>query len=424
MGTAITGILLIATFIGFVVYAMKGGNLTVGFLVMAVAWTIIGLVPLNVAVKEIFTDPVLGYGKTALYIILGSWFGRVLVDTGIAGSISRRTQSVGKKAPVLATILIALITLLIFSSAYGVGSAIAVGVILFPIMFSMGVPRRVAVSVFTLSIGAAMYINPVLFNQFTVFFKKGITWDNHYLLFGGVAAAIQMLVVIAMILFYARKIRTGKPEMIAEEEAGEVQEVHWLTYLLPVVPVALSIFFKWDAIPALLLATLLAFAMTGNMKSYKGFVKMMNDTAKTAIGDIAGLLIMLLVLTMFQAAAVHTMSQFTGLFKSIIPNNRFLLVLIMMVIAPLSYFRGPLMLYGAGAATAAIFTATGMFPPYFLYGLLVVPTMMAVSADITQSWNLWSVEYAGLDTKTFLLTGLPWAWIATVLNLVAAYVLL
>ena len=129
---------------------MKGGNLTVGFFVMALAWTIIGLTPVNVAVKEIFTDPVLNYGKTALYIILGSWFGRVLVDTGIAGSISRRTQAVGTKAPVLATILIALITALIFSSAYGVGSAIAVGVILFPIMFSMGVPRRVAGSRFGL----------------------------------------------------------------------------------------------------------------------------------------------------------------------------------------------------------------------------------------------------------------------------------
>lgn len=118
------------------------------------------------------------------------------------------------------------------------------------------------------------------------------------------------------------------------------------------------------------------------------------------------------------------MGQFTSVFKSIIPNNQFLLVLIMMVIAPLSYFRGPLMLYGAGAATAAIFTATGLFPPYYLYGLLVVPTMMAVSADITQSWNLWSVEYAKLDTKTFLLTGLPWAWIATIANLLAAYTLL
>ena len=45
MGSAITGILLAVTFIIFVLYAMKGGNLTVGFFVMAVLWTIIGMVP-------------------------------------------------------------------------------------------------------------------------------------------------------------------------------------------------------------------------------------------------------------------------------------------------------------------------------------------------------------------------------------------
>ena len=82
------------------------------------------------------------------------------------------------------------------------------------------------------------------------------------------------------------------------------------------------------------------------------------------------------------------------------------------------------MLYGAGAATAAILVSTGLFNQYFLYGLLVVPSMMGVSACITQSWNLWSVQYAKLDTKTFLLTGLPWAWGATVINLFVAYILL
>ena len=65
-----------------------------------------------------------------------------------------------------------------------------------------------------------------------------------------------------------------------------------------------------------------------------------------------------------------------------------------------------------------------MFDQYFLYGLLVVPSMMGISSCITQSWNLWSVQYAELETKTFLVTGLPWAWLATVINLVAVYYLL
>ena len=178
MTSAITGILLVLTFVIFIIYAMKGGNLTVGFFVMAVLWTVIGQVPFNQAIKEIFTEPVLNYGKTAAYIIFGSWFGRVLVDTGIAGSISRKTEIVGKKSPVFATILIALVIALIFTSSYGVGSAIAVGVILLPIMFSIGVPKNIAVTIFTLSIGAAMYVNNVLFVQFQVFFPK-VEWGIH-----------------------------------------------------------------------------------------------------------------------------------------------------------------------------------------------------------------------------------------------------
>ncbi|MDU6524598.1 MAG: gluconate:proton symporter, partial [Enterococcus sp.] len=287
MGGAITGILLAVTFIIFVIYAMKGGNLTVGFFVMAVLWTAIGLVPFNTAVKEIFTEPVLNYGKTAAYIIFGSWFGRVLVDTGIAGSISRRTEKVGKKSPVLATILIAFVIALIFTSSYGVGSAIAVGVILFPIMFSIGVPRNIAVSVFTIAIGAAMYVNNVLFVQFQVFFPK-VAWGPHYQRFGFVAMGIQMVILVIFILFNAKKIRNGTPEIIESDSETEIVEVPMWTYILPVMPVALSIFAKWDAVPALLLSTIIAFAATGNMKKYSRFVTMMNETAKHAISDIAG----------------------------------------------------------------------------------------------------------------------------------------
>ncbi|MGO2083046.1 gluconate:proton symporter [Vagococcus sp.] len=424
MESVIIAILLALTFVIFVIYAMKGGNLTVGFFVMAVLWTIIGRVPFNKALIEIFTEPILNYGKTATYIIFGSWFGRVLVDTGIAGSISRKTEKVGKKRPVLATVLSALIIALIFTSSYGVGSAIAVGVIIFPIMFSIGIPKNIAVTVFTLSVGAAMYVNNVLFVQFQVFFPK-VEWGLHYQKFGFVAMGIQMLIVILFILFNAKKIRKGKPVLIEEtEETKAVKEVPIWTYVLPVLPVILSIFAGWDAAPALLLSIIVAFAATGYMKSYARLVTIMNDTAKHAISDIAGLLIMLFVLTMFQASAVHAMSGFTDIFQAIIPHNKLLLLAIIAIIAPLAYFRGPLMLYGAGAATAAILVGTEMFDQYFLYGLLVVPSMMGISSCITQSWNLWAVQYAELDTKTFFKTGVPWAWAATALNLVAVYFLL
>lgn len=130
MVNTIIAILLLLTFVGFIFYIFKGGNLMVGFFVMAILWAVIGLVPFDVAIKKVFAEPALNYGPTIIYIAFGSWFGRVLVDSGIAPAISQRTAKAGKKNVMLAAILVVLVTALIFISAYGVGSVIAIGVIL------------------------------------------------------------------------------------------------------------------------------------------------------------------------------------------------------------------------------------------------------------------------------------------------------
>ena len=74
------------------------------------------------------------------------------------------------------------------------------------IWYSIGVPKHIAVSVFTLSIGAAMYINNVLFVQFQVFFPK-IEWGLRYQKFGFTAMLVQMGITIAFILYNRKKIQ-------------------------------------------------------------------------------------------------------------------------------------------------------------------------------------------------------------------------
>ena len=128
----ITGLLLLLTFIGLVIYVMKGGNIMIGFFVMTILWIAIGRIPINTAVNQLISAPALKYGSTIMVIIFGSWFGRVLVDTGIASDISRQAVKVSYRHPVLAAILVCLITAFIFTSAYGVGAVIAIAVILLP----------------------------------------------------------------------------------------------------------------------------------------------------------------------------------------------------------------------------------------------------------------------------------------------------
>ncbi|MFL2049728.1 gluconate:proton symporter [Leuconostoc mesenteroides] len=420
MTNIIISILLLLTFVGFIYYIVKGGNLVIGFFVMALLWSVIGLVPFDQVVQKVIAEPALNYGPTIIYIVFGSWFGRVLVDSGIAGSISAQTERVGRKAPIFATILVVLVTALIFSSAYGVGSVIAIGVILIPILLSIGVPKKVAIPAFTMAIGAPMYINVVLFNQIKAFFPS-VSFSGKYLIFGLAAMGIQLLGVIIFILLNSKSIKNGEIETIDDSKQATFQKTHPITFIIPVLPVALNMFFHWDAIPALLLATIIALLLTGQMKSYKGLVAFINKTVSQAINDISGLIIFLMALVMFAGAATMNVPHFKSMIEVILPSSPLVLAIAIGILAPLALFRGPLHVWGAGAATAAVLAATGTFQPIFLLPLLYTASIMAVSIDLTQSWNTWALTYSKLETKEYLKMGIPVMWVVSFVNELLVY---
>ncbi|MFT8879307.1 MAG: gluconate:proton symporter [Oenococcus sp.] len=419
MNTLIVALLLV-TFVGFIIYIFKGGNLMLGFFIMALLWTVIGLIPYKTAIVNVFATPVAAYGATIVYIIFGSWFGQVLVDSGIAPAVSHQTGRFGKKSPLLTAIMVVLVTALIFSSAYGVGSVIAIGVILLPILLSVGIPRPIALTVFSLSIGAPMYINVVLYNQMKAFFPKAV-YGGRYLLFGITAMLVQLAAVIIFLAINAHRFDPSKASenldaIGAADQNKEVPKVPVISYVIPVVPVAMNIFFKWDAIPALLFASILAMLFTGKMGSYKKMMSFINDTIQKGIGNIAGLIMFLLILTMFSGAAKLNAPRFEPIFRAILPHSTLAVALLIGVLAPLALFRGPLQVWGAGAATAAVLSGMNLFPDSFLLPLLYTATLMAVSTDITQSWNVWGLGYMKVQSKDMLKYGLPVMWLVSIIN--------
>lgn len=393
----------------------------IGFFVMAILWSIIGMVPADQVIQKVFAEPALNYGPTIIYIVFGSWFGRVLVESGIAPAISEQTNKVGKKRPVIAGILVLFVTAFIFVSAYGVGSVIAIGVILLPIMLSVGIPRDLALSAFSLAIGAPMYINVVLYNQIKAFFPKA-EYGGKYLVFGIIAALVQLAAVVIFFLIHRKKINPANAEenlrIIGASGEGEteVAKVPKIAFIIPIIPVLMNMIFHWDAIPALTLATLLAMLLTGKMKSYKGFVNFLNETVGKAISDIAGLIMFLMALIMFSGAASMDAARFRPLFAAILPHSHLVLALALGILAPLALFRGPLHVWGAGAATAAVLSGTGLFNDAFLLPLLYVPTLLAISTDITQSWNVWGLDYMKVQSKDFLKLGVPVMWVVSIIN--------
>lgn len=422
MVNIITGLLLLLTFIGLVVYVMKGGNIMIGFFVMTILWIAIGRIPINVAVNQLISAPALKYGSTIMVIVFGSWFGRVLVDTGIASDISRQAIKVSYKHPVLAAILVCLITAFIFTSAYGVGAVIAIGVILLPILKSLGLKKNVAVTAFVMAIGAPMYVNIVIVKQIQLFLPK-VVYGPKYLSYAFAAMGVQLLVVIFFILLHAKNIH--KNEQQTTDQKVDTPHINKITYILPILPVLMNILFKWQPIPGLLLAIILALLFTGKLNhGYKAMLNFVNDTIQKSVSDIATLIIMLLFLAMFSAVAVKVTGSFNHILTAIIPTNPWALAIAFGILSPLALFRGPLMVWGAGSATAAVLVATGFFNPYFAFAMIIVPSVsMAVSTCITQSWNLWVVQDQKLPVKTFLKTGVPFGWITCILNCLLAAVM-
>ncbi|KAA8456470.1 gluconate:proton symporter [Weissella paramesenteroides] len=440
-------ILMLLSFVIFVYYILHNGNMTIGFLVMAAVWTIIGFAggQLNHAVitnattgkvvnvtgltaiitnlKTIFNDKIVAYGGTIVAIVFGSWFGRTLVESGIAASISNAVAKFGEKKKMLTATLVVAVTALIFLSAYGVGSVVAVGVILLPVLLNIGIPRPIALTAFTVSVGAPLYLNTVQFNQFKAFFPQANFADPKYIKFGFIAMVIQLIFVILFLFINKRKytdqqIAENREFLTTKEiDALETPNVSKIAWFIPLVPVALSMIFKMESVAALLIAIILAALVTGQAKSWKKFVDFLDGTAQRGVKDISGLITFLLILMTFQGVAGVNADLFTPIFRNIIPQHNLLLLVVGLgILAPLALMRGPLMAYGAGAATVAVLSSLNILPDSVLLPLISVASIFAISTDITQSWNVWGMDYLDVKSGQFLKHGVPLMWGVTFIN--------
>lgn len=422
----VIGILLLISFIGFTVYAVKGGNLMIGFLVMAIIWTALGMIggviTWDNAQKVVFQGGPESWGATAVVVIFGSWFGQVLVKTGIASTIITKTVELGGDKPAVTTILLCVVTGLIFTSTFGAGAVVAIGVIVLPILLSLGVPKPLAVSSYLMSVGSGMYVNLVLFKQMQGIFT-GFQYDFNYLRFGFVAMAVQLIVIIFMVI-----VRLGKKGVNHSwaANAGSNQPITapGIALITPLLPVVLAIVFKWQPIPAFIAAAFYALFVCGKIKTYKDAEKIVSKTFYDGVVDVAALLGFLLILPMFNKVSGLDAVFFKSILGGVMPSSTLLICIAFAVVAPFGLFRGPLTIFGAGSATLGILTSIGTFSQAFLFPLIYIPTItMNISCCPTQSWNLWAISYTKTETKDFLKSGVVWGWVICAINTAIVFVM-
>ncbi|MFT3962382.1 citrate transporter [Propionivibrio sp.] len=415
----LVGVLLVATFVAMIAYCMKGGNLLVGFIVTAVLWCVIGMVPMEKVVTDVFQTSVDTYGKTIAIIVFGAWFGRVLVDTGIAGYIIKKTVELAGDKPLVTTLLLSVVCALIFTSAFGVGSVMAIGMIVLPILFSLGIDKKTAVGAYLLAVAGGMYLNIAYVNQFFVVFKT-VKYDDNYIQFAVWATAVHIVIMIAFILFYyfrdhrGNRARAWTPASAAT--ISDIKPLSWYCIVVPFLPIVMVSFFKWQPVPSFLLGIVTGLWLTHNLSSYSLGVEKLQKTLYDGVADSGLLIGMLYSVNIFQAAAKQVAPYLQHLLGGVIPTSPTALLISFCVLAPLALFRGPLMIWGSGIALVTILQAMGTFNEMFLFALFLIPPVaMVASSCPTQSWTMWGLSYAKLEPKLYIKTNLPFAWASLVI---------
>lgn len=444
----VIGILLLISFFGLVVYAVKGGNLMLGIFVMGIIWTVLPMVgnmlvtspefiaankeaisiTWTEALQKVFQSGPEGWGSVLVNVVFGAWFGRVLMNTGIASTLIRTTTELGGDKPAITCILLCIVTTAVFSSIFGAGAVVAIGVIVLPIFLSLGIPKVLATSAFMLSVGAGMFLNPVLYGQYSAFFldengKSLYTYDMHTQ-WGIYALCIQVVVVILMVLIGTRKkkrVHAWAAATPAKNRRGD--NAPGIALIAPIIPVILLIVFDVPIILGFIIGSFYALITCGKIKSWGQTCRMVNKDFFDGVVDTAPLVGFLLMLPMFNKSAELCVPYFNALLGGIIPNSTFVLAAAFAVLAPLGMFRGPLTLFGCGAATLGILKGIG-FSTAFLAPLIIIPsTVMNVSCCITQSWIVWGVNYTKASTKEFLKRNVIVGWIICIILEAMIYVM-
>ena len=423
-----TGIILLAVFLVVVVLIVRGQSPVIMLLLLAIAWALIAGIGVQDVQAKVLQDGGVKYASAVIVIVFGAWFAQVLIQTGIAESVIRSAAELAGDRPFITAIVINLVTALLFMGMYGVGAAIAIGVVALPIMMSQGIPARVAAPAFTMGVGAGMYVNPTLFSQFKVLFP-GIEYQAPWLNFWMIGMGVYVLCAWLMIYVSLRVLGVRKMASVDVAAAGQPprKRTPYYTYLVPLVPVFMILVFKWEIIPTFLVSIVLALALTWKDRSFQGQLNLFNKTFYDAFPDIATIAALWTICGMIIVAG--QMPQIAGalrpIFAPVLPHNNAQAALFFGLIGGiLSIYRGPLVVVGTGAALLAIILSNHEIPVPYLYALWLGPTVMQGSVDPTNSWTLWTIGYTKVSHGQFLRTALPFGCLMVAINSAICYALL
>ncbi|MFC9618235.1 transporter [Streptomyces sp. NPDC056938] len=402
------------------VAAMLSRKLPTAFALVLLAVVIAFLAGTPLTGKNSVFDTVLQEGAPALAatmiaILLGSWLGKLLEETGIAGTLVRKIVEFGGDRPVFVALGVLAVSALVGTVTGSAPAAMLAGLIGIPAMIAVGIPKVTAAGTILMGIAAGMPFELPVWQFFSTALDLPVDTVRGFML---KLFPFALVAAIAYVLVESR--RRGV------EHAWSLKSVHstpssrggrrqrlgdapWYALLTPVVPLVLALGFDLAIIPSLLAGVLYALVTTTRPR------EMNRRLLRTLYGgfEVAAPPITLFVAIGILLAAVKlpgAVEALEPLVKAVSPHNAVLFVLVFTLLVPLCLYRGPLNVFGLGAGIAGVLIATGIYPAVAVLGMATSYNQVFGVADPTSTQTVWSAQYAGVSPQQVMVRTLPYVW--------------
>lgn len=354
------------------------------------------------------TDFVLSKGAVKLagtisVTIFGAIFAKTIQKEGISDAIIRKAAELAGDKPTAIALALTAAIAIIFTAMSGAGPVIMVSQIAIPLFLSAGIEPVVAASLILFGLNIGLLFNV---SQYQLYVDT-IGMDMNVIL--STSAVMGVVCVIVTIVYIVVNTRSAKKSAAWAAKAPAKTDVNPVALIMPLVPIVLVFFLKWNAETALLISIIVTVLIT----KPKGSIQVLSSSVVEGIKDVAGVvgLMMGIGILLNGVSATQTSSLMQPIISAIVPSNPIVYVILFTILSPLALYRGPLNMYGLGSGLAKIMVAAGTLSASAVGMALRSTSVVQCVSDPTNTQNVIVADYANVDVNDILKSTLPYTMV-------------
>lgn len=415
-----TTFLILIIFLSFTLLMMfRKIPAVVALPLMGLSFALTAGVPLEKINNKIFGEGIFLLKDAIFPVFLAAILGQLIAKSRIAESIVKLAAELGGDNPFTITVLCFLAVLFCFIGLMGTGAVIMIGIIVLPIMLSVGVSPRVAAAVLLFGYFLGHQLNiarwQVVAELVNVPF---LTVGKFAMVFLIPGIIVTLFMILFGLKFEKRRVFAWAMPLDAKVDKAVARKqnslnVRWYAMLSPIVPLFCVLLLKMHIITALIVGMLYTILTTQWQVKFRGVWNLLHQSIFEGFRDSA-----LTVALMFGVGILVTAATLPELFapiKTLLnwvePHNVWTFVFLFGILgAPLGLYRGPMNPWGLGGAIARLMSE-GKLSSGALAGAYWTMDFVVGVADPTDSHIVWVSGYVNESPTRIVQFLFPFAWL-------------